>query len=198
LKTYRFDFMRWRPLTTGLSAAIVTLSLIGLVFRGLDLGIEFTGGALFDAHFPAAVTVDEVRATLAANGLSAALVQGAGSEQDVVIRMPTTGYANVGELAERLADSLEAVQDGAAIVNSEVIGPALGRRAARLRRARRHRLVRRRRPVHHGPLRRQVRHRRHRGAGPRRDRHPGCLHRPGAHFRHARVRGDPGHHRLQR
>jgi preprotein translocase subunit SecF len=126
LKTYRFDFMRWRPLTTGLSAAIVTLSLIGLVFRGLDLGIEFTGGALFDAHFPAAVTVDEVRATLAANGLSAALVQGAGSEQDVVIRMPTTGYANVGELAERLADSLEAVQDGAAIVNSEVIGPALG------------------------------------------------------------------------
>jgi preprotein translocase subunit SecF len=126
LNTYRIDFMRWRILTTGLSAAIVTLSLIGLIFRGLDLGIEFTGGALFEAHFPAAVTVDEIRVKLAANGLTTAQVQGAGSEQDVVIRMPTTGYANVGELAQRLAASLDDVQAGATVVNSEVIGPAIG------------------------------------------------------------------------
>ncbi|MEQ8486343.1 MAG: protein translocase subunit SecF [Pseudomonadales bacterium] len=126
MKTFRFDFMRWRYLATGLSATLVLLSVLGLAIRGLELGIEFTGGALFDVHFPQPVAPDQVRAALASKGLTSALVQGAGSEQDVVIRMPTTGYANMGELTERLVDGLNDVHADASIVNSEVIGPALG------------------------------------------------------------------------
>lgn len=124
--THRFDFMRWRHLSGICSAVLVALAIFGLLFRGLDLGIEFTGGALFDVHFPAPASVEQVRSALQTGGITAAQVQGAGSEQDVVIRLPTAADSDVGALSARIAALLEALQPGARVVSSEVIGPALG------------------------------------------------------------------------
>jgi preprotein translocase subunit SecF len=126
LKTYRIDFMGRRRAASTLSVCLVVLSLLALVFRGLNLGIDFTGGALFEAELPAPVQPDMVRATLAGNGLADAIVQRGDSERQLMIRVPTQGRLDVGALSEQLTELLERVQRGARIVSSEVVGPAIG------------------------------------------------------------------------
>ncbi len=126
LRTYRFNFMGWRHPATVVSLVLVLLSVAGLGWRGLNFGIEFTGGALFDVQFPAAERLDAMRGALAAAGFGDALVQAAGSDRDVVIRIPAAQQADVGALAGALEAVVAGLQPGARILNFEVIGPAIG------------------------------------------------------------------------
>jgi preprotein translocase subunit SecF len=126
LKTFRIDFMGRRQAASVLSLGLVLLSLVALTIRGLNLGIEFTGGALFEAEFAVPVQPDTVRATLAGSGLADAIVQRGDSERQLLIRLPTQGKVDVGALSEQLMELLDRVQREARIVSSEVVGPAIG------------------------------------------------------------------------
>ncbi len=120
------DFMGRRHAASVLSLVLVVLSVVALAWRGLALGIEFTGGALFELHFPATVALEPLRVTLQGSGLDGASVQFAGGEQDVVVRLPVPGQADVGELAGRLEAALAAFMPGSAVVSSALVGPAVG------------------------------------------------------------------------
>lgn len=118
--------MSRRHLASALSIGLVVLSLAALLWRGLDLGIEFTGGALFEVRFGQPVSLEELRASLTAGGITGASLQQAGAEQDVVVRVPTEGRVDVGTLGTELERVLARVQPDAEMVNSELIGPAIG------------------------------------------------------------------------
>jgi len=115
-----------RHVASTLSLVLVLLSLAGLAWRGLELGIEFTGGALFDVRFPQPVALEPLRAALAASELTGASLQFAGSERDVVVRLPTAGRLDVGVLGTQLETVILRVDPGAQVVSSSLIGPAIG------------------------------------------------------------------------
>lgn len=118
--------MAWRRLATGLSLSLILLAVVGLGFRGLNLGIEFTGGALFEVTFAEPVALDAVRDELAASGIEDAVVQRAGSDRDVMIRIPVAPGFETGVVAERLLEVLAGVQPEPRMEGSEIIGPAVG------------------------------------------------------------------------
>ncbi|MEO6086071.1 MAG: protein translocase subunit SecD [Umezawaea sp.] len=103
------------------AAAVAVLCLSGLAVRGLDLGVEFTGGRMLD--YTAAQTVDpaRVRTALADAGFADAVVATSG-ETGVSVR---TGPITEAESA-RLDDAVSAATGGAEQVGDELIGPSLG------------------------------------------------------------------------
>ncbi|MBX3705265.1 MAG: protein translocase subunit SecF [Pseudomonadales bacterium] len=125
MKTPNIDFMGWRRVASAVSLVLVLLSVGGLAFRGLDLSIEFTGGALVDVEFPVDVDVDTVRTELVEAGFSEAVVQELESERHLLIRAPTAG-TDLGAVTERLTTALDHVHPAHRILGSELVGPTIG------------------------------------------------------------------------
>src|SRR6185437_11358550 len=92
-KPTSFPFMATRKVWYGLSAILMIASITLLTTRGLNLAIDFTGGATVEAKFPKTADLDAVRARLAAAGIRDAQVQNYGSSRDIAIRLPPSAAA---------------------------------------------------------------------------------------------------------
>lgn len=103
------------------SAALLAVAVAGIVVRGVDLGVEFTGGRLVEYSTSRPVDVETARATLAAAGFGDAEVTTAG-DGDLSVR--TGKLDNDGEHALRSALAAEGGET--AKVRDELIGPSLG------------------------------------------------------------------------
>jgi preprotein translocase subunit SecF len=121
-----FDFMGRRHWATAISLALILLSLGALAFRGLDLSIEFTGGALIDVEFPVPVDVEEVREDLVAAGIAEASVQALETPRHLIIRAPVPETDDLRVITERLTKALHHVHAAPRIISSELIGPTIG------------------------------------------------------------------------
>ncbi|WP_322982791.1 protein translocase subunit SecD [Streptomyces sp. S584] len=108
---------RWLMVST----ALVLLAVTGILVRGVDLGVEFTGGRLVEYSTSRPVDVETARDTIAAAGFTDAEVTTAG-ENDLSVR--TGKLDNDGEHALRAALAEEG--GGATKVRDELIGPSLG------------------------------------------------------------------------
>ena len=87
-KVTRFPFMNTRKVWYGLSAALIVASLALVGVRGLNLGVDFTGGVVVETNFPQAPNIEQLRASLAKAGVEAAQVQAFGSSRDILVRLP--------------------------------------------------------------------------------------------------------------
>jgi preprotein translocase subunit SecF len=76
-----------RP-AVAISAALILVSIASLALRGLNFGIDFTGGVLLEAGYETPVELENVRAALVATGFNNAVVQNFGSSTEVLIRLP--------------------------------------------------------------------------------------------------------------
>ncbi|MDQ4052308.1 MAG: protein translocase subunit SecF [Actinomycetota bacterium] len=95
--TRSVDFIGRRWLWYGVSTVILTIAILGLTLKGLNMGIEFTGGAQFEVTLPAAQanqdTADKLRDTVAASGIdnaSSPIVTTQGDEAITVQTEPLT------------------------------------------------------------------------------------------------------------
>ena len=77
------EFMRPRRRWYVVSAILIVAALASLGIRGLNLGIDFTGGVVLELEFPKAADLDEVRSALAEVGFDHAAVQSFGTPRDV-------------------------------------------------------------------------------------------------------------------
>lgn len=80
------DFMAFRKIALSLSLVLLVISLGLLALKGLNLGIDFTGGNLAQIEFSQPVGVAEVRDALSAAGQDQAVIQ-AYSDNGVLVRM---------------------------------------------------------------------------------------------------------------
>lgn len=85
-KTFNIPFMSQRKTAAVLSAVFLIASLGGLLFNGLNLGLDFTGGTQVRVAFDRSVNLDTVRQTVTEEGLSNPIVVYYGSESEVMIR----------------------------------------------------------------------------------------------------------------
>ncbi|MCY4312627.1 MAG: protein translocase subunit SecF, partial [Gammaproteobacteria bacterium] len=81
-KTTSFDFLGWRKTALIISGFLIVVSVATLTFRGLNFGIDFTGGTLVEVGYPDAVEIEEARDLLIGNGFEDAVVQHFGTPQD--------------------------------------------------------------------------------------------------------------------
>ena len=97
-KDTNVDFMGKRRLALMFSVALIVIGVASLAVRGLNFGIDFTGGTLVEVAYQEAVDVGEVRATLDQAGLGDALVQYFGTARDIApIPLPIKwGMPNMG------------------------------------------------------------------------------------------------------
>ena len=89
-KRTSFRFMPLRRRWYAISAALILASLLLIALRGLNLGIDFTGGVMLELSFPQEVDLDKVRGALASQGHEDATVQSFGTAREVLVRGGTT------------------------------------------------------------------------------------------------------------
>ena len=120
-----FPFMSTRKLWYALSGVLILISLLSLFTRGLDLGVDFTGGVTVQASFPALANRDAVSSALIRAGYADPQVTIFGTSRDLAIRLPPTTQSTAA-VRERLEQILHGVDPGAQIQQVEVIGPQVG------------------------------------------------------------------------
>ena len=121
-----YPFMATRKVWYALSAVLIIVSAVSFFTRGLNLGIDFTGGVSGEVSFPHAVSVDDVRAKLRAAGFREPQVQTFGSARDVAIRLPPEPTQTPSEVRTRLENALKGVDPGVQVTQLYVVGPQVG------------------------------------------------------------------------
>jgi len=97
-----------RRIAISISIILVVVSLISLATRGLEFGIDFTGGVLLEVGYEGPADLEAIRANLAAAGFEDAQVQRFGQPNDVLVRLPPQGTSEAAEVREHLQATLEA------------------------------------------------------------------------------------------
>ncbi|MCX2923270.1 protein translocase subunit SecD [Streptomyces sp. NEAU-W12] len=103
------------------SALVLVVTGAGVLVRGLDFGVEFTGGRLIEYSTSSTVDPDRARAALADAGFPQAVVQSSGDNR-LTVRTEELSNAEAVEVAEAVGE----VGGGAEKVRDELIGPSLG------------------------------------------------------------------------
>jgi preprotein translocase subunit SecF len=125
-RTPNIDFMGKRRITYVISTFLMIASFVLLATRGLNLGIDFTGGVVVEVNYPTAANVDRARAALAQAGFADAQVQAFGSSRDLAVRVPPAEKEEVTQISERVAQALRQVDPGVQVRRTEVVGPQVG------------------------------------------------------------------------
>jgi preprotein translocase subunit SecF len=120
-----FPFMSTRKVWYGLSIVLILISIVSLFTRGLNLGVDFTGGVTVQASFPAAANRDAVSSALVRAGYADPQVTIFGTSRDIAIRLPPSKQSTEAVRA-RLEQILRGMDAGAEIRQVEVIGPQVG------------------------------------------------------------------------
>ncbi|MFH8468492.1 protein translocase subunit SecD [Streptomyces sp. NPDC017991] len=115
------DLMRRGRTWLAASAVALVLATSGIAVRGLDFGVEFTGGRLMEYTASAPVDADRARAALADAGLPRAVVQTSG-DGDLSVRTDQLTDAEAAKVDKAVGD----LAGGAEKIRDELIGPSLG------------------------------------------------------------------------
>jgi preprotein translocase subunit SecF len=102
------------------------ISIGSLATRGLNFGLDFTGGTLVEVKFVDPVVAEDVRISLAKAGIVDAVAQHFGSERDVLIRVPPQKGESEALLGDHLRGALSDAYKGVEMRRSEFVGPAVG------------------------------------------------------------------------
>lgn len=119
-----FNFMGWRLAAVVFSAVLLVTAIGSLAVRQLEWGLDFTGGTLVEVHYGDSADLDAIRNTLDSGGYEGATVVSFGTDQDVLIRLPS-GFTD-SEGAAVLAVLSEASDASVELRRTEFIGPQVG------------------------------------------------------------------------
>jgi len=122
------DFVGKRKIAFVVSLLLIVLSITMLATRGLNFGLDFTGGTLIEVGFPSAPDINEVRDNLKNRGLDDAVVQTFGVATEIVVRIPPREEEESS--AEISTVVLQALQQGVEgdveMRRVEFVGPQVG------------------------------------------------------------------------
>jgi preprotein translocase subunit SecF len=120
------DFMGHRKITAVVSLLLVLLSIGSLATRGLNFGIDFTGGTLVEVGYPQPVKLEDLRGALADAGFGQAQVQHFGTSTDVLIRIAPQQGKESAQLSEDAMSALRQQDPTVEMRRVEFVGPQIG------------------------------------------------------------------------
>jgi preprotein translocase subunit SecF len=119
-------FMSYGRVTTTISLVTFILAVFFLATRGLNFGVDFTGGTVMEVSYPQAANLESVRNAVDSIGLKEATVQNFGSSRDVLIRLPVKPELSVSQLSEQVKQALLAADGSAEVRRVESVGAQVG------------------------------------------------------------------------
>ena len=121
MRTFFIDFMKHRKAALMLSLLCIAASL-GLIFvKGLNLGIDFTGGNVVQVEFTQPTAIEDIRQVLTSVGQGGSVIQSY-SDRGVIIRIS----ANEEEARRQTVESLRSKFPGVQVIRLEKVGPVVG------------------------------------------------------------------------
>jgi len=122
--------MGQRKVWLTLSVALVLISLASLLFRGLNFGVDFTGGLLMEVSFEKPVDLQALRDDLGKAGYPDAQVQSFGGANEALIRMLPRDETNSTDQGNAILKVLREIDGSAQLQRTEFVGPQVGRELA--------------------------------------------------------------------
>lgn len=119
-------FMKYSLILNGISVVTFLVAVGFLVFRGLNLSVEFTGGTLMEVRYSQAADLEKIRGAIEGKGWGEFQVQNFGTSRDVLIRLPLQPGYSSGQQAEKVMGTLKAQDASAELQRVEFVGPAVG------------------------------------------------------------------------
>ena len=119
-------FMRWARTTIFFSVAFIVVAVVLLATKGLNLGVDFTGGTVMEVGYPTAANLPAVRTQLSQAGHADAQVQTFGTSTDVLIRLPVKAGVTSAQLSEKVITILRQAEPRTELRRVEFVGPQVG------------------------------------------------------------------------
>ncbi|MEO8417175.1 MAG: protein translocase subunit SecF [Methylophilaceae bacterium] len=119
-------FMSYGRLTTAISLITFLLSIFFLAHRGLNLGVDFTGGTVMEVSYPQSADLGKIRSAVDSIGLKEATVQNFGTSKDVLIRLPVKQGLSSAQLSEQVLAALHNADSQVEMRRVEFVGPQVG------------------------------------------------------------------------
>lgn len=119
-------FMSYGRLTTAISLVTFILAIYFLAVKGLNFGVDFTGGTVMEVNYPQSANLESIRKAIDAIGLKDATVQNFGTSQDVLIRLPVKKNVSIAQLSESVSKALKQADAQAEIRRVESVGAQVG------------------------------------------------------------------------
>jgi preprotein translocase subunit SecF len=115
-----------RNIAIGISILFVAISFISFAIRGLNLGIDFTGGVLLEVRYPQPADLADVRSKLDDAGFDQYVVQAFGTPTDVLVRLPPQVGEDSNAIRDRLFDVLSGGDAGVDLRRVELVSAQVG------------------------------------------------------------------------
>ncbi len=120
-------FMRHALVFNVISIITFLVAVGSLATKGLNLGVDFTGGTVMEVHYAKAPDVDKIREQMGKLGFADASVQNFGTSLDVLIRLPVKAGLTSAKLSELVRDDLRKADATAEVRRVEFVGPQVGK-----------------------------------------------------------------------
>ena len=117
-------FMSYRRIATIASLLLLVLSIVSLGFRGLNLGLDFSGGTLIEVSYEEAADLSDIRDLMYVNGFDDFQVVNFGSNTDVLIKVADKDGSS--QLGDMIFAFLEADDSSIELQRIEFVGPQIG------------------------------------------------------------------------
>lgn len=119
-------FMSYGRLTTAISLITFILAVFFLAGKGLNYGVDFTGGTVMEVNYPQSANIDSIRKAVDSIGLKDATVQNFGTSHDVLIRLPLKKEMSIAQLSETVTKALKEADSTAEVRRVESVGSQVG------------------------------------------------------------------------
>src|SRR3546814_111762 len=118
------NFMGVRNVAFGVTVLLTLLALFSWFSKGLNYGLDFTGGTLIELTYERPADVGQVREQLMTSGYTDAVVQSFGATTDLLVRMP----GEDPQLGQQVAEALQKAggDNPAQVKRVEYVGPQVG------------------------------------------------------------------------
>lgn len=120
-------FMRHALVFNVISLITFLLAVFFLATRGLNFGVDFTGGTVMEVSYPQAADLSKVRSLLERSGYTDVTVQNFGGSHDLLIRLPGKVDMASAALSNKVMEVLQRDDPGALMQRTEFVGPQVGR-----------------------------------------------------------------------
>ncbi|MEO8669741.1 MAG: protein translocase subunit SecF [Tahibacter sp.] len=123
------NFLGWRRVSVSISVFLIVASVVLILVRGLNYGLDFTGGVVVEAGYTQTIADNDVRSALEKGGFEGAQVQAIAGTNEVSIRLQPHGEEQkekASDLAAKVMTALQVARPDAALKRTDFVGPQVG------------------------------------------------------------------------